>query len=237
LGSRQTTTADFDATNADALGRALEQLKGPYALVISGILPDTGVETAEEYEVYALLNNSLNLLVSALHMIRHRAEIEAFGLMRMALEASATSFEIGNHPERRRHYLEGRYKSTAAVSFAKSEFPIVGELWGVLSNVAVHPSRTYFGPRPELAEDGTLRMSVKVFLGKRSQPKWQDELQLIVFSLVTNVVFKLMFLSYGGKLRWRQLLGVDKAFLGETNARISCLERELAERLSQLQEG
>ena len=174
----------------------------------------------EEFDVYAICCNALNVLVSAFHLVQQRTRTEAATLMRVALEAAAAALPISRDPEARSRYLAGPFQSTKAISFATKLVPMVGELWGAMSNVAVHANVFGFGPQVKDSA-GDLSMSVEINLGARKQEKWQDEMNIATLCLVSNVVLKLMLLTRGDLVHWpRTIVGIDRRFLADVDVRI-----------------
>jgi hypothetical protein len=226
LEAREATVRDFDNKNKTQLETTLAELGKLYAVKLMGILKNVGLEegtAGAQFEVYALGKSSLDVLVSALQMARQRAPLEVFSLLRIALEAGCTSLQISRDADAYRRYMTGSYKSTAAIRFAKTLIPVVGEIWGDLSNAAVHITQRGYGARLEVDENGDLVPGVTFECALRSQLPFQDGLLLSFISLVTIIVLKMIELTLSAEASgaWLKLAGGQVKYFHNSDALIS----------------
>ena len=99
-----------------------------------------GADFLSENKIYflSLIIKAENIVISAFYLVRQRAYVEAFSLLRIALEAIATAIHISKNEEALKNYLNNTYKSTYSISYSKKYIPLISKIWGVLSKTAVH---------------------------------------------------------------------------------------------------
>ncbi len=101
----------------------------------------------EDYEsaLYGLLQNALQGLGSATVLLRSGFPKQALVLIRQAIEIAATVIHIVGDDTRKAlaDFTNGKYESSKSITKAKSAIPIIGELWGFLSNSYVHITAMY----------------------------------------------------------------------------------------------
>jgi hypothetical protein len=233
FGAREKTVVDFDEKNKAQLETTLAELQ--YIINIKLLVVLRGcefdMENQARYDAYALTKSALDVLVSALHMARHRAAIETFALLRVALECGSTALHISQDAEEYRHYKRKHYDSTKAIKFAKRHIPILGEMWGAFSQLAVHTNVIGFGPKLDANDKGEIFRSVNLEYGNREVEPVQDKVCLTSVSLVSAIIFKTAELIlfekhplHEGALR---LTGTETIYISNTDARIARFEEEL----------
>ena len=104
----------------------------------------------EDYEsiLYGLLTNALNTLGSTAVLLRSGFDKQALVLVRQAIEIASTVIHIVGDDTRRalNEFVTGNYSSTKSLNKAKAAIPVIGELWGFLSNTYVHINSIYGSP-------------------------------------------------------------------------------------------
>lgn len=226
FGSRDNTVVDFDARNKLQLGSTLAELgrilTTKFLIVARGC--DFSRDSEPRFDAFVLTKNALDILVSALHMARQRAVVETMSLLRVALECGRTALHVSRDSEAYRCYKSGTYQSTEAISFAKKFIPILGEIYGVLSKLAVHTNIIGFGPELELNGEGEFNRFVSMELSDLNSTQTQDAMVLNLISLGSAMILKIMELSlfensllYDKALR---LVGTQTIYISNTDAKI-----------------
>jgi len=226
LKAREATADSFDRKNKTHLEETLQQLDRILRIkILIFTSTDFDFSAGSRLEAFALTKSALDVLVSALHMARQRRMAELFSLLRVALEASGTALHITRNQEAYEAYLDHKYRSTTAISFAKAEIPIFGEIWGALSTAAVHITQRAYGPRLEEGDQGELIPTIEFSFHARGQEPIQDRLALSFISLIANIVLKIMELTFfedsGFKEGWLQLSGTRTEYWSNTDKQIA----------------
>jgi hypothetical protein len=224
LQVRDDTTKDFDVKNDTQLRSTLSQLQ--QLLVIKLIAAsEGGINTQARFQAFSVIKRVLDVLVSAIQMARQRAAIEVLILLRVALEASSTALQICRDEKAYQQYMIGRYNSPKAITFAKGLLPVIGEVYGHLSNAAVHINQPAYGPLAELDENGDFRETLIFDLIIREHLPIQDSILLSFISLVAVIVLKiteLVLLEEDESLKgWLKLPGTRMKYISNSDKRIS----------------
>jgi len=190
--AREHTAEQFKDKNKDVLEETLSDLNRLYALKIACISYGSDFSKSPKFDAFSIFIKALEILVSALHLATHRQIIEAFALIRLSLESGATAFHIVVCEEAFALYCKGSYKSTHSITHAKEVVPIIGQLWGALSNIAVHINSRAHGPfyQPSDDNEGTIG-TIEFPLAGRSEKLGQDLSVLTAISLVSNIILRL----------------------------------------------
>ncbi len=196
FGVREATERDFDDANKHALRETLGEIGRLIYLKLMCIIKGTYLPPGPHLEAFSLFVKSVDVLISALHMVRQRSHIEALALVRISLETASTALHIFKNSEEYEKYLNNKYKSTKAISFSKKHVPIVGELWGALSKLAVHINPIAYGSRQIEDEEGNLSRAVKLEIESRKVYSEQDQHFLIIIKLVSNIILKIAELLF-----------------------------------------
>jgi hypothetical protein len=222
---REATIRDFDDGNKAQLETTLAELGKILMIKIIAVAKGCDLATGARFDAFALSKSALDVLVSALQMARQRAAVETFSLLRVALESGSTALHISRNVHAYEQYTMGKYKSTDAISFAKSAVPILGEIWGALSNSAVHITQLGYGPRLNRDEHGNLTPTVSIECNIRSHQPFQDQLLLSFVSLVATIVLKIteltLFQQSHSREAWLKLPGTQMEYFHNTDALIS----------------
>src|SRR5438128_236901 len=91
--ARAAAAASFDAMHGGALDDAVGEISKVYNLLLLWFLKSGG-PLSIRYDAVALLNRAFDILVSSLHMIRQRANVEGLILLRACLETTAAALHI-----------------------------------------------------------------------------------------------------------------------------------------------
>jgi hypothetical protein len=222
--TREETSKDFDKKNETGLNSTLSQIGKLHAINLVILVNSRDFAMLPRYESFALMKNSLDLLISALHMARQRAVLETFTLLRVALESGSTALHIWHCANAYEQYKNGDYKSTCAISFAKKAISIVGELWGSFSNIAVHITRDGFGPKTKKGPNDGLKESITFEFDIREHLPLQDTLLLKYISLVSAILLKfyesIVLEPNELKMGWLRLAGTQMHYFNNTDKEI-----------------
>lgn len=223
--SRDRTVKDFRARNTEVISDTLGQMNGPYVLKLACIAYKADFHSSPRFDAFAVLFKSIDILISALHMVCQRQRIEAFALLRLALETAATGLHICKDRSTFKCYAEMKYKSTAAISFAKEVVPCLGEIWGALSALSVHANALAFGPQYVESDDGKGTVgSISLSFDVREAKPGQDEMMLTFIALGANIILRLAeeaLLDRSGKFPgWLQVPGTGHLYFCGTDNRI-----------------
>ena len=192
IGLREQTTRQFDQANATRLERTLGDINMVTTLKLFALIEGCDIRLGAQFDAFALTTRSLDVLVSALHMARQRAVLETLTLLRVALEAACTSHHICKDEAAYAQYVQGRYKSTASITYMRKHIPFIGKVWGVISNACVHPSRRFFGPELAEDQDGETVATVSLHFAARPPEPGLDAVLLNFISLVTMILLKVL---------------------------------------------
>jgi hypothetical protein len=221
---RRRTEEAFDRANKDALERALCSIGSILSMHI--ILSIQGAAFFDRrFDAYALLKGALDMLVSALHLARQRANIAVACVLRSALESGCTAVHISTDTDAYTNFTNGEYRSTRSVSAAKRYIPIVGELWGTLSNLAVHINAKTHGPRWRRGEapDELIGTVDHDFQAIAADPI-QDSMSLTLITLIAEIIAKAQELSLleddSSHQGWRRVPGTSLIFCSATDKAI-----------------
>jgi hypothetical protein len=231
FGSRERTTKAFDADNADLLNEAIGsigKILGTQVILFAHGAHVVGLR----FDAFALVRTALDTLVSALHLARQRAFIEAACLVRSALESGCTALHISQDPDAYENFLKHTYHSTKSISAVKKEIPVLGEIWGALSQIAVHVSRRGHGPKWERDEtSGDWAATVDFDFQARPAVPEKDHMSLLLISLAAEIVAKIQELSLfdedPANPGWRRAPGIPLICSTGTGDAIESLHRRV----------
>ena len=205
---REITAASFDHANGDALTVTLGDIGFVKATLAIAILKSVPPEFDPWFHAIALLNRAYETLVSSVHLARHRVPLDAFALLRVAVETSAVAVHVTRDHAAFQSYagLSGKkYAAKQAIARVRSLIPRLPEVWGSLSQAAIHPNVRAFGPTPDA--DG----SPVVHLFSREADLLRDRQCLRVVSLAAALVFRaaelVLFDESTHTLGWLKLPG------------------------------
>ena len=229
--ARTETTTDFDIKNKSKLNKTLSEFNKILNIFNIVIVKGCDLSSGTRFQGFALMKTALDLLVSSLHMARQRASVETMALLRIALETGCTAYHVSNSDEAYEKYRNQNYRSTTAISFTKRTIPIVGELWGIFSNISVHTNILGFGPKPWKEESEKLIPGVFLEYGIRKHQSIQDEILLTLISLISAILLKIFesLLMEQSQLheKWLRIAGTQMEYLCNTDSLISLYDQEL----------
>jgi len=193
----ENTKKDFDSKNSDLLKDVESEIATAHVVKLTGLLKGADFVIKNKIYYLSLLLKAENIVISAFHLVRQRAYIEAFSLLRIAIEAIATAIHISKEEEALNKYLNNTYKSTYSISYSKKFIPLIGQIWGVLSKTAVHINSKIYGPKMEINDD-ELHATIEIDFDFRKPTEEQDHITLIAIQLVAAIVhraFEIIFLK------------------------------------------
>ena len=135
----------FDQHYAERI-RPIDELFSDAAFILFTTTRYDG-NISEDYEsvLYGLLNNALNSIGSATVLLRSGFYKQALTLMRQAIEIASTVIHIVGDDSGKAlaEFKDNTYVSSKSITKAKAAIPVIGELWGFLSNSYVHITSMY----------------------------------------------------------------------------------------------
>ena len=195
---REKTTEDFDKENQELIDEVLKTIGKTHSLKLFGALHSDEFIDGDKIDCFALLSNAEDFLISSFHMARQRAINESFTLNRNALELAATAIHIFKDKEIYKKFVNFNYKSTKSISFASKMIPVLGKLWGVLSQLAVHINHRAFGSTIEGYNDKFVKRSFSINWDVRERDEIKDYASLIQIALTGAIIskaFELVFME------------------------------------------
>jgi tetratricopeptide (TPR) repeat protein len=136
----------FDEEFDDTLGDLSRRLAEAYELLsLVGLRRDQQAIPPPVKTAFHLLHEALNLLIVALQVLRGGSELGALSVARQALELAAVAVAITVTPQRWEEFSTGRLNATKCIGPVAKSMPIVGRIYGCLSEHYVHPSALSVG--------------------------------------------------------------------------------------------
>jgi hypothetical protein len=228
FSSREAATKAFDQANRDRLDDTIGSIRKVFSTQL--LLFAHGL-TGVRFDAFVLLKTAMDTLISALHLARHRARIEVACLLRSALESACTALHISRSETAYQSFLADSYHSTKSINAAKQEIPVLGEIWGALSQVAVHTNRWAHGPKLERDDsDGHVVMSVHLDLNRSAAQPFEDAAILTLISLSAEIVARAVTLCLldenPSRPGWRRAPGTSLALYDAGSTAIDKHHRE-----------
>lgn len=225
FGCRQRTEQAFDEANRDGIERAIRSIGS--ILTLHVILNIRGATLFDcRFDAFALLKSALDMLVSALHLARQRDNVGAGCLLRAALESACTALHISTEEKAYTNFTNGTYHSTKSIAAAKRHIPVVGQLWGALSEAVVHTNAKTHGPRWRRGDNpeefvGSVDFE---FQAIRAEPI-QDSMTLTLITLTAEIVARAQEISLldddPTQPGWRKVPGTTLIFCSGTDKAIN----------------
>lgn len=107
---------------------------------------ETQVSDADFQSAF-LFWNALNTLIAAIEIFRRGYLKEPGVLSRNILEAVGTAYDIHKHPKKLPSFLSGKYKSAKSIGLVKKLSPVIGTMYGQLSQDFSHIGGLYVLPQ------------------------------------------------------------------------------------------
>ena len=140
-------------------------------------------------EAELLLFRSIDYLISAIELTKQRAYIESGVIMRLTIETASTAINIFFDDKSFVEYKQNKFKSTNSISFSKKHIKIIGELWGALSELMVHPN-TYHGILSQKIENNIIKESCYIDIGIKKPDDFKDKQMILFLRLTTSIILK-----------------------------------------------
>jgi len=205
---REITEASFDDANEDALSVTHSDIAFVKTTLTFATLMSEPTDFDQWFHAVALLNRARETLESSVHLVRHRVPVDAFALLRVAVETAAVAVHITRDPVSFESYLglsREKYAATQAITRVRSLIPRLPEVWGSLSQTAIHVNVRAFGP----SRDAGGHRVVDLF--SRKADPLQDRQSLRGVSLAAALVFRaaelVLFDESSNKPGWLKLPG------------------------------
>jgi hypothetical protein len=151
-------------------------------------------QVSDEKDSIFLLFRSIDYLFSAINLMRQRACFETLTILRLVIETSSTAFHISKDKEKLKEFKAGKYKSTKSINFAKKYIPRLGEIWGALSQSAVHVNPRHgiyaYIKDEYLVEEGDIRF------GEKEKNEKQDYMLITLTKLSYNIIYRFFELIF-----------------------------------------
>lgn len=140
----------FDEEYGEDLEKLVEDVAESFE-VLRGII-DREVENQvaeNDYQSVLLFWTALNTYISAIELFRRGYFKEPPMLLRNMVEVFGVAYDIHIHPERLNllRELRGRYNSQRSINMLKSIHPIIGAMYGRLSNTFTHVNALHILPQ------------------------------------------------------------------------------------------
>ena len=149
------------------------------------------------FESLALYVKSVDILISAFHLIRQRAFTESLALLRISLETCCTALYIfEDNKAYERFVINNNFQSKYSIKHTKKQIPIVDKLWVALSKSGVHTNTIFFGSEKEFVDNVYKGSSISIELEEIPDKYKQDRKFLILLSLISNIILKISELCF-----------------------------------------
>lgn len=142
-----------------------------------------------------LLFRSIDYLFSAINLMRQRACFETLTILRLVIETSSTAFHISKDKEKLKEFKAGKYKSPKSIKFSKKYIPRLGEIWGALSQSAVHINPRH-GIYYTYIKDEYLVEGGSICIGEKEKNEKQDYMLIILTKLSYNIIYRFFELIF-----------------------------------------
>ena len=205
---REETATSFDEANDQALSTTLGDIELLRATLTFATLKSEPPDFDPWFHAVALLNRARETLLSSVYLARHRVPGDAFALLRVAVETAAVAVHITQDPVAFNSYvgLSGKkYAASNAIAAVRSLIPQLPEVWGSLSDAAIHTNVHAFGPTRDAGGDRVIH------LFRQKTDPWQDRQSLRCVSLAAALVFRAaelaLFDAHANEPGWLELPG------------------------------
>lgn len=225
---RDRAARDFDKSNSALLDDVIADMGKLHFIMLYCVLKGNPVSPPSHFQAFSLIGKSFDFLVSAFRMTRERASLEALSLLRTAIESACVAYQICEDSTRFESYLgnntgtTSRFSATKAISFTNKSVPRVGEVYGALSQGAVHANARLFGPRRKTKEDGK-SASLVIDLWHREEDLVAESTTLLLVQLCSLVILRITELILTEPIAnrdWRRIRGTATEYFGATEEEI-----------------
>lgn len=187
FGQREKARSEFDSLHGSSINTLVADIGRTYAVLVLSVTEGAELFPGCRFDGFSLLNSALQSLVSSLQLIRQRARVDAFALLRVAVESACVAVHVVLDAHAYSEYVGGsdqKYDATRAISFANAHIYRVGKFWGALSQTAIHPNARAFGPHP------TSDRGLGITVGAPAPSLEQERVSLLVISIAALIVFR-----------------------------------------------
>ncbi len=209
IDKREIIATSFDRANKKALAVSLGDIEFIRVALTLSVLKSDPRPLDPWYNALSLINRAFETLVSSVYLARHRVPTDAFALLRVAVESAAVAVHVSTDRVAFEQYVEPsgkKYKASKAIPAVRSLIPLLPEVWGALSQTAIHPNVHTFGPS---YEEGGGNRKIRISFPKADP--LQDRLSLHGVSLAAALVFRaaelVLFEKSSTEPGWLQLPG------------------------------
>jgi len=152
-------------------------------------------QLSDEKDSTFFLLRSIDYLFSAISLMRQRACFETLTILRLVIETSSTAFHISKDREKLKEFKAGKYKSIESIKFSKKYIPRLGEIWGALSQSAVHVNPIH-GIYYTYTKDKYLIEGGSICIGEKEKNEKQDYMLIILTKLSYNIIYRFFELIF-----------------------------------------
>ena len=203
LKEREKTIASFDHDYNEKINDIIANLNTMIFNFTYFFLKAPNKVFFDEMDSTFLLFRSVDYLFSAISLMRQRACFETLTILRLVIETSSTAFHISKDKEKPKEFKAGKYKSPKSIKFSKKYIPRLGEIWGALSQLAVHINPihgiyTYIKDK-HLVEGGS------VCIGEKEKDEKQDYMLIILTKLSYNIIYRFFELIFYQDAKYKGL--------------------------------
>jgi len=187
LKERERTIASFERDYNEKIEEIVANLNTIIFEYFYLFVKDCNFLCADNKDSAFLLFRSVDYLFSAISLMKQRAFFETLTILRLAIETSSTAFHIYMDKEKLKEFKARKYKSSKSINFSKKYIPKLGEIWGALSQIAVHinPGHGIY----TYIEDECLVEEGSVCIGKKEKNEKQDNALIIVAKLSSYIIY------------------------------------------------
>lgn len=203
LKEREKTIASFDHDYNEKINDIIANLNAMIFNFTYFFLKAPNKVFSDEMDSTFLLFRSVDYLFSAISLMRQRACFETLTILRLVIETSSTAFHISKDKEKLKEFKAGKYKSPKSIKFSIKYIPRLGEIWGALSQLAVHINPihgiyTYIKDK-HLVEGGS------VCIGEKEKDEKQDYMLIILTKLSYNIIYRFFELIFYQDAKYKGL--------------------------------
>lgn len=223
---------EFDVAYGADLEVFAEELAVSYTILLDVIKSDDKLP-ANDFQGALIYWGALNTILGSIELLRRGYTNEPQVLMRNALEAFAVAWDFHVNPERYKEFMANveRFKSTLSITTASKVHKIIGEWYGLLSQVFTHirhahslphkvRDRLYVGGRFESDDQAVTKMCVVMIMGNID---------------VLNSLLELTFIVRITKPRFWEKTSVDTYKYTPNNTRMTKIMNKVKESVNSLE--
>lgn len=179
----QIVAASFDQITRDTVAH-IEQMYGLAAVLLyKGLADLNGSDDDLRQTCATVLTNAMKSLTAAFALVRTGWRLQPNVCLRNGMEATSVVLHLIQNPAHLSDFKNGRLESTKTLKAAKAALPIIGQLYGILSEEFTHIGRPFWH-----TQKGNVYTD--------SEPElWQNLAGIAGFALMLYIVTELLFLE------------------------------------------